>query len=111
MTRIFFILILIGFFTGNVKGQVSFSPVDSKLQKSNNGFIYSSSTTNVKFPLKRQVTVFPQKNFVTVDSHTIQIMALKFEGIKKTLKEKILIARKNCLTLIQNMNWSILRVT
>lgn len=97
MTRIFFILILIGFFTGNVKGQVSFSPVDSKLQKSNNGFIYSSSTTNVKFPLKRQVTVFPQKNFVTVDSHTIQIMALKFDGYKKDTKGENLNSQKELL--------------
>ena len=83
MTRIFFLIILIGLFTVNVKGQVSFSPVDSKLQKSNNDLVFSTSTTTVKFPLKRQVTVLPQNNFVTVDSQTIQIMSLRFDGYKK----------------------------
>jgi len=86
MTRTFFLILLIGLFTGNVKGQVSFSPVDSKLQKSNNELIYSSSTTTVKFPLKRQVTVSPENNFVTIDSQIIQIMTLKFNGYKKETK-------------------------
>jgi len=90
MTRTFFLIILIGLFTGKVKGQVSFSRVDSKLQKNNNELIYSDSTTTIKFPLKRQVTVSAQNNFVTIDSQTIQIMALEFAGYKKdTLEENL----------------------
>jgi hypothetical protein len=81
--RISFLILLIGLFVVNVKGQVTFSSVDSKLQKSNSNLIYSSSTTTIKFSLKRQVTVLPQNNFVTVDKQTIQIMALKFDGYKK----------------------------
>ena len=77
------LIILIGLFAGNVKGQVSFSPVDSKLQKSNNELICSSSTMTVKFPLKHEVTVLPQNNLATVDSQTIQIMSLKFDGYNK----------------------------
>jgi hypothetical protein len=97
MTKTFFLMVLIGLFTGNVKGQVSFAPVDSKLQKSNNELIYSSSTTTVKFPLKRQVTVAPHNNFVTVDSQTIQIMALKFDGYKKDTKGENLNNQKKLL--------------
>ncbi len=97
MVRTFFLIILIGLFTGKVKGQVSFLPVDSKLQKSNDELICSSSTTTVKFPLKRQVTVSPQNNFVTIDSQTIQIMALKFDGYKKDTKGENLNNQKELL--------------
>lgn len=83
MTRTLFLIILIGLFTGKVIGQVSFLPVDSKLQKNNNELVYSDSTTIIKFPLKRQVTVSSQNNFVIIDSQTIQIMSLKFTGYKK----------------------------
>jgi hypothetical protein len=83
MIRTFFLIILIVLFTGNLKGQISFSPVDSKLQNSDNELIYSSSTITFKFPLKRQVTVSPQNNFVSLDSQTIQILALKFDGYNK----------------------------
>jgi len=83
MTKTFFLILLIGLFTGNVNGQVSFSTVDSKLQMSNNKLIESNSSTVLKFPLKRQVTVPPQNNFVTIDSQIIQIMTLKFDGYKK----------------------------
>lgn len=90
MTRTFLLIILIGLFTGKVEGQVSFSQVASKLQKNNNELIYSDSTTTIKFPLKRQVTVSPQNNIVTIDIQTIQIMALKFTGYKKdTLGENL----------------------
>jgi hypothetical protein len=90
MTKLFFLILLIGLFTENVKGQVSFSPVDCKLQISNNELIYSSSSTTIKFPLKRQVTVSPQNNFVTIDSQIIQIMTLNFDGNKKdTTGEKL----------------------
>jgi hypothetical protein len=86
--RIFFLIILTGLFFINVSGQVSFSPVDSKLktQKSNNltELICSSSTMTVKFPLKHNVTVLEQNNFVTVDSQTIQITPLKFNDDKKS---------------------------
>jgi hypothetical protein len=97
MTRTFFLIILLGFFTVTVSGQVSFSTVDGKLQKTNNELIYSNSTTTVKFPLKRQLTVSPQNNFVTIDSQTIQIMALKFTGYKKDTKGDNLNTHKELL--------------
>ena len=97
MTRPFFLIILLGLFTGTVNGQVSFSTVDSKLQKTNNELIYSNSTTTIKFPLKRQLTVSPQNNFVTIDSQTIQIMALKFTGYKKDTKGDNLNTQKELL--------------
>ncbi len=97
MTRTFFLILLIGLSTGNIKGQVSFSPVDGKLQINNNELIYSSSSTAVKFPLKRQVTVSPQDNFVTVDSQIIQIMTLKFDGYKKDTKGENLNNQKELL--------------
>ena len=97
MTRTFFLIILLGLFTGTVNGQVSFSSVDSKLQKTNNELIYSNSTTTIKFPLKRQLIVSPQNNFVTIDSQTIQIMALKFTGYKKDTKGDNLNTHKELL--------------
>jgi hypothetical protein len=97
MTRTFFLIILIGLFTMNVKGQGSFSTVDGKLQKNNNEIIYSSPTTTVKFRLKRQVTVSPQNNFVTIDSQTIQIITLKFDGYKKVTKGENLSNQKELL--------------
>ena len=97
MTRTFFLILLIGLFTRNVKGQVSFSTVDSKLQKSNNELIYSSSSTTVKFPLKRQTTLSPQNNFVTIDSQIIQIMTLKFDGYRKDTKGENLNNQKELL--------------
>jgi hypothetical protein len=97
MIRTFYIILLIGLFTGNVKGQVSFSKVDNKLQKSNNELIYTSSSTTIKFPLKRQVTVSPQNNFVTIDNQIIQIMTLKFDGYKKDTKGKNLNNQKELL--------------
>jgi hypothetical protein len=97
MTRTFFLILLILLFTGNVKGQVSFSPVDGKLQISNNELIYSSSLTTFKFPLKRQVTVSPQNNFVTIDNQIIQIITLKFDGYKKNTKDENLNNQKELL--------------
>jgi hypothetical protein len=82
------LLILTGLFVINVSGQVSFSPVDSKLktQKSNNltELVCSTSTMTVKFQLKRKVTVLQQNNFASIDSQTIQIIPLKFSGYKKS---------------------------
>lgn len=86
MTRTFFLILLIGLSTGNVKGQVSFSQVDGNLQISNNELIYSSFSNAFKFPIKRQVTVSPQNNFVTIDSQILQIMTLKFDGYQKDTK-------------------------
>ena len=86
--RIFLLIILTGLFFINVSGQVSFSPVDSKLktQKSNDltELICSSSSMTVKFPLNRNVTVSQQSNFVTVDSQTIQIIPLRFSDYKES---------------------------
>ena len=83
--RTSFLIILIGLFAWNVKGQISFSPIDSKLQtlNGNNEITCSSSTMTVKFPLKHDVKVLPQNNLVTVDSQTIQIMSLDFKGYNK----------------------------
>ena len=100
--RTSFLTILLGLFTGNVKGQVSFSPVESKLQKSNNELICSSSTMTVKFPLKRETTVLLQNNFVTIDNQTIQIMSLKFDGYNKNTKGENLNNQKELLVAYSN---------
>lgn len=97
--RTSFLIILIGLFASNVKGQVIFSPVDSKLYKSNNELIYLSSTTTIKFPLKRIVKVVPQNNFATVDGQIIQIMSLKFEGYKKDTKRENVNNQKELLDI------------
>lgn len=83
--RAFITIIMIGLYTVNVNGQISFSAVESKLQtqKGNNELTFSSSTLTLKFPLKRVVKVLPQNNFVTIDSQTIQIISLKIEGYDK----------------------------
>ena len=102
MIRTYYLIILIGFFTGNVKGQVSFSPVVSKLQKIKNELIYSSFSTTFKFPLKRQVSISPQNNFVTIDSQILQIMTLKFDGYKKDTKGENLNNQKELLASYSN---------
>jgi hypothetical protein len=102
MIRTYYLILLIGFFTGNVKGQVSFSPVVSKLQKIKNELIYSSFSTTFKFPLKRQVSISPQNNFVTIDSQILQIMTLKFDGYKKDTKGENLNNQKELLASYSN---------
>jgi len=102
MIRTYYLILLIGFFTGNVKGQVSFSPVVSKLQKIKNELIYSSFSTTIKFPLKRQVSISPQNNFVTIDSQILQIMTLKFDGYKKDTKGENLNNQKELLASYSN---------
>ena len=102
MIRTYYLILLIGFFTGNVKGQVSFSPVVSKLQKIKNELIYSSFSTTFKFPLKRQVSISPQNNFVTIDSQILQIMTLKFDGYKKDTKGENLNNQKELLVSYSN---------
>jgi hypothetical protein len=102
MIRTCYLILLIGFFTGNVKGQVSFSPVVSKLQKIKNELIYSSFSTTFKFPLKRQVSISPQNNFVTIDSQILQIMTLKFDGYKKDTKGENLNNQKELLASYSN---------
>jgi|TARA_B110000902_G_scaffold82482_1_gene97910 hypothetical protein len=84
----FFMIILIGFFAGNVNAQTTFKPVDSKLkmQDGNKELICSSSSMTIKFPLRREVKILPQDNFVTIDSQTIQIMSLKYDGYSKDTK-------------------------
>jgi hypothetical protein len=102
MIRTYYLILLIGFFSGNVKGQVSFSPVVSKLQKIKNELIYSSFSTTFKFPLKRQVSISPQNNFVTIDSQILQIMTLKFDGYKKDTKGENLNNQKELLASYSN---------
>jgi hypothetical protein len=102
MIRTYYLILLIGFFTGNVKGQVSFSPVVCKLQKIKNELIYSSFSTTFKFPLKRQVSISPQNNFVTIDSQILQIMTLKFDGYKKDTKGENLNNQKELLASYSN---------
>jgi hypothetical protein len=90
-----------GLFVINVNGQLSFSPVDSKLkiQKSNNltELICSSLTMTVKFQLQRHVTALQQNNFATVDSQIIQIIPLKFSGFKKSTNGQNLFDQKQLL--------------
>jgi hypothetical protein len=95
--RISFLILFIGLFVVNTKGQVAFSPVESKIEMSNSDLIYSSSTITLKFTLKRQVKVLPQNNFITVDSQAIQIMALKFDGYKKNTNGENLDNQKELL--------------
>lgn len=79
--------ILFVLFTGFANGQVSFSPIDSKLntQKKDDltELICSGSTLSVRFQLERKVMVLQQNNFVTIDSQLIQITPLKFSGYLK----------------------------
>jgi hypothetical protein len=97
--RISLLIILIGLFAGNVKGQISFSPIDSKLQtlKSNSELTCSSSKMIVKFPMKREVTILSQNNLIKVDNQTIQIMSLKFDGYNKNTNGKNLNNQKQLL--------------
>lgn len=81
----------------NAKGQITFSPVDGKLNHKNNDLIYSSSTTTINFSLKGQVSVLPQKNFVTVNGQILQITALKFDGYQHNKNLEILDAQKELL--------------
>lgn len=95
MKRAFFLIILIGLYTGYVEGQVSFSPVESKLQKNDNEITYSDSSMTIIFPLKRQVTVSNQNNIVMIDNQPIQIIALEYSGYKNdTLKEDLTIQKE-----------------
>jgi len=97
MTRILFLIILNYLFTEAINGQVTFSTINSKLQKSNQELLYLNSTTTIKFSLKRQVQLSPQNNFVTIDSQPIQIMALKFDGCNKVTKGQNLNNQKELL--------------
>lgn len=71
----------------NVSGQISFSTVDAELKiaKSNSltQIVCSNSTMSVMFELQRDLTLMQQKNFVAIDSQTIQIIPLKFRGYQR----------------------------
>lgn len=95
--RPFILILLIGLLTSTVRGQVSFSPVDGMLQLSNNELVYVSSTATVKFPVKRQVTVVPQSDIVTVDGQILQIMTLKFSGFDKSTTDQFFDNQKQLL--------------
>lgn len=84
--RTLLIVILIVIFNCSVMGQITFSPVECTLQKSNNELILSSSTSIVKFPLKRQLTTSLQNNFIIIDSQNLQIMFLQYDGYDKNIK-------------------------
>jgi hypothetical protein len=104
--RIFLLIILTALFFINVSGQVSFSPVDSKLktQKSNDltELICSCPTMTVKFSLTRNVTILQQDNFVTVDSQAIQITPIKFTGYKVPINGQSLSNEKQLLDTYSN---------
>ncbi|MFA9212557.1 MAG: hypothetical protein ACEQSR_01755 [Candidatus Methylacidiphilales bacterium] len=65
--------------------------------KDKNELICSTPSMALKFPLKRDVKVSPQNNFVTLGNQTIQIMILKFEGYKKEKKGQNLNNQKQLL--------------
>jgi hypothetical protein len=104
--KAFLLIILTGLFFFNASGQVLFSPVESKLKaiKSNNltELTCSSSTMSVKFRLKRNVTVLQQKNFVTVENQTIQIIPLKFSGYKNSTSRQGINSEKQLLNTYSN---------
>ena len=87
----------------HVSGQISFSPVDSKLKtkKSNNltELICSSPTMTIKFPLKHSVTVSQENNFVTVDSQAIQITPLKYNGYDESTNGQSMSNEKQLLDI------------
>jgi len=85
--RLFLIIISGLLVINNVKGQTSFSTVESELSisKTSNGteLICSSATMLLKFKLKHKLTIMPQKNILSIDSQIIQITPLKVDGYKK----------------------------
>jgi hypothetical protein len=42
-------IILFGLYTSNIKGQVTFSSVESKLEKSDSTLIFTSPSTSIRF--------------------------------------------------------------
>jgi hypothetical protein len=104
--RIFLLIILTGLFFFNVNGQVSFSPVDSKLNihKNENSteLTCSGPTMTVKFSLKRSVTPLQQDNFVTVDNQAIQITPIEFTGYKVPINGQSLSNEKQLLDTYSN---------
>lgn len=85
--RIVLLIIITGLFvTNNVKGQTSFSTVESKLSlsKTNNltELICSSPTMLIKFKLKHKLTIMPQKNLLSINGQIIQVTPLKINGYK-----------------------------
>jgi hypothetical protein len=97
----FNIIILFGLFTENVAGQITFVPVETKLQlqEGNNELTCLCSSMTVKFPLKREVKVLTQANFVKTDNQTIQIISLKYDGYNKDTKEENLNNQKELLDI------------
>lgn len=76
-------IILFGLYTSNVNGQVTFSSVESKLEKSNNELIFTSASTSIKFATNRAVALSSLPNFATIDGQNIQITSLEFDGYQK----------------------------
>lgn len=99
--RILFLTTLTILFVFNLKGQASYSHVESKLEtsKANDSTELSCSFSNIsiKFGLKRNITPPKQKHFVTIDEQTIQIIPLKLEGNQNQSKEIKLDGQKELL--------------
>lgn len=81
--RIPLFIILFGLCTSNVKGQVTFSSVESKLEKSNSELIFKSPSTSIKFATNRAVVLSSLPNFAIIDGQEIQITSLEFDGYQK----------------------------
>lgn len=99
--RIFLIIIIAGLFvTDKAEGQISYSPVESKLLISKTGdlteLVCSSATILVKSKLKHTLTILSQ-NILSVDHQTIQVTALKVSGYKNATDLQNINSQKNVL--------------
>lgn len=90
-------IILFGLYTSNVKGQVTFSSVESKLEKSDSALIFTSPSTSIKFATNRAVALSSLPNFVIIDDQNIQITSLEFDGYQKETNGDHLKDQKNLL--------------
>lgn len=90
----------------NLSAQVSFSPVNSKLETvSGNGLtdlLFTSKTLTVSFRLKYEVTALQQNNLASIDSQVIQVTALEYDGFKKDIKPGELSGQKQILGTYTN---------
>lgn len=99
--RIFLIIIIAGLFaTNKVEGQISYSPVESKLLISKSGdlteLVCSSATILVKFELKHALAIQSQ-NILSVDDQTIQVTPLKVSGYRNATDLQNINSQKNVL--------------
>ena len=107
------IILLISLLSWNLIAQVSFSPVDSKLQTltGSSELTCSGSGTTVRFPIKREVTVLSQNTLAKIDQQNIQIMFLKFDGNQKNPTEGNLDNQKQLLDAYSNYELDYFRNT